>query len=197
LSSPDISLKDLIAAAYGIDRYQISGGPSWVDSDQFEVTAKSPNAASREELLLMLRPLLSERFSLQFHSATKEMRVYALTVVKSDKLQRMKPGDESKAAFNRLGRNWDMSTLARYLTRLGADMPVIDKTGLSGTFNLDLDFEKIVALAAQTGGTPPSDGAMFQGAVEIMERDCGLKLAPTKALVEVLAIDRVNRPSAN
>ena len=94
------------------------------------------NATSGEELLLMLRPLLSDRFRLQFHSATKEMRVYALTVGKADKLQRMKPGDESKPALNRLGRDWDMPTSARYLTRLGADMPVIDKTGLTGAFNL-------------------------------------------------------------
>src|SRR5262249_51263255 len=72
LSIRSISLKDLIAAAYGIETYQISGGPAWVDSDQFEITAKSSSPASREQLLLMLRPLLSDRFRLEIHSTTKK-----------------------------------------------------------------------------------------------------------------------------
>ena len=72
LSIRSISLKDLIAAAYGIEVYQISGGPAWVDSDQFEVIAKSTSPASREQLLLMLGPLLSDRFRLEFHSATRK-----------------------------------------------------------------------------------------------------------------------------
>src|SRR5262245_31932515 len=193
LSIRSISLRDLIAAAYGIENYQISGGPPWVDSDHFEIMAKSTGRASREQLLLMLRPLLSDRFRLEFHSATKEIAAYALTVAQSGKLQRMKSGDESKP--NPFGP--DIPAFARFLTRFGADMPVIDKTGLTGQFNLDLDMRKITEAANDISGTPPSNEGMYRGTLEFVDRQWGLKLIPTKALVDGLVIDRVNRPSAN
>ena len=193
LSIRSISLKDLIAAAYSIEAYQVSGGLAWVDSDQLEVTARSSSPASREQLLLMLRPLLSDRFRLEFHSATKEIPAYALTVGQSGKLQRMKSSEESKP--NPFGP--DMPTFARFLTRFGADMPVIDKTGLTGQFKFDLDMRKIVEVATDISGTPPSNEGMYRGTVEFIDRQWGLKLIPTKAPIEVLVIDRVNRPSAN
>jgi uncharacterized protein (TIGR03435 family) len=145
----------------------------------------------------MLPPLLADRFRLTFHRETKEMRVYALTVAKNGNLQRMKPGEESRPVLNRLGRDWDMPTLARYLAGLGADMPVIDRTGLTGRFNLDLDMEKIIAAAAEIGGTPPSNEGIYQGTVAIMERQCGLKLVPSKAPMDVFVVDGADRPSAN
>jgi uncharacterized protein (TIGR03435 family) len=193
LSIRSISLKDLIAVAYGVEAYQISGGPAWIDSDQFEVIAKSTSPTSREQLLLMLRQLLSDRFRLEFHSATKEIPAYALTVGQSGKLQRMKSGDASKP--NPFGP--DMPTFARFLTRFGADMPVIDKTGLTEQFKFDLDMRKIVEVATDISGTPPSNEGMYRGTVEFIDRQWGLKLIPTKALIDALVIDRVNRPSAN
>jgi len=195
LSIRSISLKDLIAAAYGLQAYQISGGPAWVDSDQFEITAKSTNPASREQLLLMLRALLSDRFRLEFHSATKEIPAYALTVAQSGKLQKMRAGEESKPGP--FAPSPDIPALARYLTRFGADMPVIDKTGLTGQFNLDLDMRKISEAAADISGTPPSNEGLYQATVEFIDRQLGLKLTPTKALIDAFVIDRVNRPSAN
>jgi len=188
LSIRSISLKDLIAAAYGVEAYQISGGPAWIDSDQFEVIAKSTSPTSREQLLLMLRQLLSDRFRLEFHSATKEIPAYALTVGQSGKLQRMKSGDASKP--NPFGP--DMPTFARFLTRFGADMPVIDKTGLTEQFKFDLDMRKIVEVATDISGTPPSNEGMYRGTVEFIDRQWGLKLIPTKALIDALVIDRVN-----
>jgi uncharacterized protein (TIGR03435 family) len=193
LSIRSISLKDLIAAAYGVESYQISGGPAWIDSDQFEVIAKSTSPTSREQLLLMLRQLLSDRFRLEFHSATKEIPAYALTVGQSGKLQRMKSGDASKP--NPFGP--DMPTFARFLTRFGADMPVIDKTGLTEQFKFDLDMRKIVEVATDISGAPPSNEGMYRGTVEFIDRQWGLKLIPTKALIDALVIDRVNRRSAN
>src|SRR5262245_61363859 len=112
LSIRSISLKDFIAAAYGLEAYQIYGGPAWVDSDQFEITAKSTSPATREQLLLMLRALLSDRFRLEFHVATKEIPAYALTVAQSGKLQRVRPGEESKPSL--FAASPDMPALARY-----------------------------------------------------------------------------------
>lgn len=90
-----------------------------------------------------------------------------------------------------------MPTLAPYLTRLGADMPVIDKTGLTGQFNLASIWKKIIAAAAEIGGPPPSNEGMYQSTVAIMGRQCGLKLVPSKAPIEVLVVDQAERPSAN
>ena len=104
----------------------------------------------------------------------------------------MKPGEQSKP--NPFGS--DMPTLARFLSRFGADMPVIDKTGLTGQFKLDLDMTKITEAAADISGTPPTNEGMYRGLVEFIDRQWGLKLIPTKALIEVLVIDRVNRPVA-
>jgi uncharacterized protein (TIGR03435 family) len=143
----------------------------------------------------MLPSLLSDRFSLEFHIATQKLSAYALTVAHEGKLQRIQSGEESKPGF--LHPNSDMPALARYLTRSGADMPVIDKTGLMGQFNLDLDMGKIAEAAVDISGTPPSNEGMYRGTVEFMERQWGLKLVSTNAPVEVLVIDRVNRPSAN
>jgi uncharacterized protein (TIGR03435 family) len=195
LSIRSISLKDLIAAAYGVETYQISGGPAWMDSDQFEINAKSAIPASREQLLRMLPSLLSDRFKLEFHIATQKIPAYALAVAHDGKVQRIPSGEESKPGF--LRPNSDMPALARYLTRLGADMPVIDKTGLTGRFKLDLDMGKIMEAAADISGTPPSNESIYRGTVEFIERQWGLRLVSTNAPVEVLIIDRVNRPSAN
>jgi bla regulator protein blaR1 len=193
------SLKDLIEAAYAIEGYQVSGGPGWLDSARFDVQAKPANAAGREQLLLMLRPLLADRFKLAFHRETRELAVYALVVAKNGpKFHRLTPGAESAPGkVNRLGRNIDLPWFARYLTRFGSDRPVIDKTGLTGSFDLDLDMEKISLAAADAAGGSPTIGNMFEATANAIEGRLGLKLMPTKAPSEVLAIDRAKRPSAN
>jgi uncharacterized protein (TIGR03435 family) len=201
LVTPGATLKEMIAAAYALESYQVSGGAAWADSARFAVEAKPTNGATREQLLPMLQPLLADRFKLAFHRETRQLAVYALVVARNGpKLHRLKPGTESEPGkLNRLGRNVDMAWFARYLTHFGADKPVIDKTGLAGNFDLDLDMEKILAEAASGGaeGTPPGINSIFEATVNALDDRLGLKLAPTKAPVEVLVIDRAERPSAN
>jgi uncharacterized protein (TIGR03435 family) len=199
LSSRGASLKDLIQAAYGIEAYQVSGGPGWVDSARFIVDAKPASPATREQLLQMLRPLLADRFKLAFHRETKEFAVYALVVAKGGpKLHRLAAGTESEPGkLNRLGRNVDLAWFARYLTRFGSDRAVIDRTGLTGNFNLDVDMEKITAAAAEAANGAPGIEHMFEATANILESQLGLKLQPTKAPIEVLIVDRAERPSAN
>jgi hypothetical protein len=71
LSTRSASLKELIAAAYALESYQVSGKAEWLDTARFAVEAKPAAAASREQLLLMLRTLLAERFQLVVHGETK------------------------------------------------------------------------------------------------------------------------------
>jgi len=197
LSARSATLKELIEGAYSLENYQVTGGPEWVDSVRFEVQGKLAGTAGRQQLLLMLRPLLTDRFKLAFHRDTKELQVYALVVAKGAKLKLYQGAEGAPLGMNRLGRNVTMASFASYLAHLGNDLPVIDKTGLTGNYDLDLDMEKIIAAAAaDAGGEPPSIGSMFQATVDAME-NLGLRLVRTKAPVEVLVIDHAERPSPN
>jgi uncharacterized protein (TIGR03435 family) len=73
---------------------------------------------------------------------------------------------------------------------------VIDKTGLTGYFALDLDMEKIMKEAPQSG-EPPSNGGIFEATVNAIQDELGLKLSPTKAPIEILVIDHAEKPTEN
>ena len=74
------TIADLMANAYSVKRSQISGAPNWLDSERFDIVAKVPEGATKEQAKVMLQHLLAERFKLALHRETKEMPVYALVV---------------------------------------------------------------------------------------------------------------------
>ena len=78
------ALRTLVAAAYNLSPVAIAGGPAWVDSDRYDIVAKAPGEVrpNLNEQMSMLRKLLADRFQLTFHREQKELKVYALTVVK-------------------------------------------------------------------------------------------------------------------
>jgi uncharacterized protein (TIGR03435 family) len=204
LTARNAKLTELIKGAYTLEDYQVSGGPAWIDSARFDVDAKSASGAGRDQLLLMLRALLADRFKLAVHRETRELAIYALVVAKGGPKFRALNADEAAcwpgcAASPGKTNHWrqrDLPSLATYLTRLGSDRPVIDKTGLAGHFALDLDIETIMQEAAQNGG-PPANVSIFEATVNAIEDELGLKLTPTKAPIEILVIDHAEKPSAN
>jgi uncharacterized protein (TIGR03435 family) len=195
LAARNATLKELVEGAYSLEKYQVMGGQEWIESVRFEVLGKAAGVANRQQLLLMLQPLLAERFRLTFHRATKEMAVYALVVAKGAKLKTYQGAEGAPLGVNRLGRNVNMADFAKYLTRLGNDLPVIDKTGLTGNYDLDLDMNKIMAAAGAESGNPGIAG-VFQATVDAIE-GLGLRLVRTKAPIEVLVVDHAERPSGN
>jgi uncharacterized protein (TIGR03435 family) len=93
LTAENAPLRLLMQNAYGVQAFQISGGPGWIQSDGYDIEAKGDGKASRDETFLMLRSLLEDRFQLKLHRETKELPVYALTVAKGGlKLQPPKEG---------------------------------------------------------------------------------------------------------
>jgi uncharacterized protein (TIGR03435 family) len=74
------TISDLIVDAYSVKRSQISGGPNWLDSERFDIVAKVPEGATKEQVKAMLQNLLAERFKLTLHRETKELPMYALVV---------------------------------------------------------------------------------------------------------------------
>ena len=74
------TIRDLMVDAYSVKRYQVSGGPNWLDSELFDIVAKVPEGATKEQVKVMLQNLLAERFKLTLHHETKELPMYSLVV---------------------------------------------------------------------------------------------------------------------
>jgi uncharacterized protein (TIGR03435 family) len=156
--------KDVIAFAYNVHDFQISEGPSWVNSEQYDIEAKVPDSVveelrnipldqRREKIRLMVQSLLADRFKLKVRYTTKELPVYVLDVDKNGpKLQESKPGDGLKGPDSRLGPGTisfgrgrisgqviDMKSFVLILSRqLGRT--ILDQTGLKGTYNFALQW---------------------------------------------------------
>jgi uncharacterized protein (TIGR03435 family) len=78
----NVTQRLLLAKAYGVQDYQISG-PGWIDTERYEIVVKVPKGATKEQFMVMLQNLLAERFKLTLHHETKELPLYALVVAKN------------------------------------------------------------------------------------------------------------------
>jgi uncharacterized protein (TIGR03435 family) len=179
--------RDLIARAYSLNRYQIAG-PNWLDEEFYDIVAKSAERVSDSEQRLMLQSMLASRFALTAHLATKEMTCYELVVRKEGlKIQPVVPDETGSRYFPNAtgirGKGISMARLAELLTGK-TDRPVLDKTEVSGAFDIDLKW------AADSDTEGPS---LFTA----VQDQLGLKLQSSKAPIETLAIDHIDRPSKN
>jgi uncharacterized protein (TIGR03435 family) len=202
------TLKALVGAAYNLTPSTISGGPGWIETDGYDILAKTPGEVrpSLDQQMAMLRSLLSDRFKLSFHREQKELSIYALTIAKNGpKLKKSTaPPDQLPVLTNRIfpdhvslpGRNATMAQLGSALQRAVADRPVVDKTGLAGKYDFDVEWTADeTQFGGQIRGTPaqPTSPGLFAA----MQEQLGLRLEATKGPVDTLVIDRVERPSAN
>jgi uncharacterized protein (TIGR03435 family) len=80
----NVQLREIMRLAYRLQSFQVLGGPNWINSNRFDIVAKAENSAAPEQLWLMLRTLLAERFKLAVHNETRELPVFALVVARSD-----------------------------------------------------------------------------------------------------------------
>ncbi len=183
--------------AYSVQDFQLAG-PEWLGSVKFDVVAKIPAGARKDQGPAMMLALLAERFHLAVHRESKEMPAYALVVGKSGpKLQQVEPGGTN---MNNNGNNnsrqitaerVSMAALAETLARI-VEHPVADRTGLQGVYKLKLEY---------TPDNAKSDGP--EGAAEpsiyaALQEQLGLKLQTQKLPVEVIVVDHVERvPTEN
>lgn len=85
LTATNVPLRFMIRTAFDVQDFQIVGGPSWVASDRFDITAKAPDGVvDQEQIRPMLRALLADRFKLVVHNETREMPTYALVMARPD-----------------------------------------------------------------------------------------------------------------
>jgi len=229
------SLRDLIRGAYGIfagDKIasrmlEVVGGPSWLDSDRFDVSAKAEGAAGLQKMIgAMLQTLLEERFQLKVHVEPRDTPVYSLTVAKgTPKLTPTKEGSCVPLDLNNLPKPGDppqplcgiprmsfkngavsgdilgttMEELAGRFLASQVGRPVIDKTGLTGRFDIHLEFVREMPAGMMLNGNsmppPPNDSgapSIFTAVAQL-----GLKLSADKAPIDVIVVDSAQKPSEN
>jgi uncharacterized protein (TIGR03435 family) len=191
-------LTGLLMEAYDMKYYQLSGLPSWADSDRFDIDAKGEGdgTLTKAQAKQMLQTLLAERFQVKVHRETRELPVYALVVGKNG--PKLKESVAEKFSLSMRGTQGveitvskgSMEQLATQLSGSGAERPVLDKTGLTGTYDYTLNW-----IPERDGAPPPdSNGVILSIAVQ---EQLGLKLESLKAAIEILVIDHAAKPSGN
>jgi bla regulator protein blaR1 len=204
-----MTLKRLVMESYDVKAFQVSGGPSWIATERFDISTVSEGAPARFPLAQfrqMLRAVLEDRFQLKVHQETKEMSVYALEVEKSGPKLSEHTGTEQsfRDGYGSLnvtkGRT---AALAEWLSReLGR--VVLDKTNLSG------EYDYVLAYTPEPGqGGPESIGlppdtipaphpettgpSIFTALTEQL----GLRLVSQRGPAQIVVIDSVQKPSPN
>ncbi len=206
-----VSMGYCIRLAYGLSwqRPYEMAGPIWLDPPTgvlVDVVAKTDSPASEEQIKAMLQTLLIERFKLQVHRESRNLPAFELVVAaKSPGLRRAALGGELKVTwgphpFEMQYRNISMAQFALSLGPPMTSRPVVDMTGLDGTFDLDLDLGRYVT-DPETGkqvvnaiGAIDSEGAILRG----VRDQLGLALKTGHTGVDVLVVDHVEKtPSGN
>ena len=202
------TLKLLIAAAYDLNPRTISGGPSWIESDHYDIVAVTPGEVrpTRQEQMSMLRSLLTDRFKLTFHREPKEFSIYQLELSKGGpKLKEtavpndpptVGPGVVYPQRIVMPARNATMGDFASLLQRAILDRPVVDKTGLSGRYDFDLEWAPDETQFGGDGPTAPAD-TPSPPLFSAIQQQLGLRLVATRGPVDALIVDTAERPSAN
>jgi uncharacterized protein (TIGR03435 family) len=197
----------LIEEAYDIRDFQVSGGPDWVNRDQFDITAKAEGDASKAQVRAMLQRLLTERFTLVLRRESKEVNVYTLTVGKAGpKLKEVKLDEDNATRgmrFGGIGRIAGlMATMPQLVVMLSdiklngsaiLDRPVLDRTGLTGVYDFKLEWSAEEQSADRATSANPAAPSIFTA----VQEQLGLKLESTKAPIEFFVIEQAAKPTEN
>ena len=203
------TVRTLLAAAYNLSPNAVLGGPPLVDSDYWEIVAKTPAPQpTPEQQMAMLRQLLADRFRVRFHREPKEMPIYALTVTQGGpklKPTTLNPNADpagppplifvvSLPVLKLAARYASMGDFATLLQR-ALEQPVIDQTGLIGRYDFDLEFTPDETL--YSGAFKGAEDASKPGLLAALHDQLGLKLSATRGPVSALVIDHAEQPSDN
>jgi uncharacterized protein (TIGR03435 family) len=197
------SLKDCIRIAFDVKAVRVApGGPKWVEAQHFDIEAKAASVAGDHEMKAMLRALLLERFKLEVHRETKMSPGYSLVVAKGGLKIRAVPPGPSRISSRRASLNGECASMASLAQALSDAMnrPVIDLTAVPGVFTFQLEWTPDVV---QPGSLTADDedpnvlpdmprGPSISAA---LQDQLGLKLETRKVPLDVLLIDRAERPS--
>ena len=217
-TATNVTLRMLMRSAYGVHDDQIVGGPSWTNSDRFDIVAKAegnqPTSIFRDQARLMLRSVLADRFKLVLHNETRELPIYALVVARGDRKlgPQLQPSDAAECVavkarspipstaadpplpcgggFARTGRLGARgSAVSDLVTSISNAADRLVRDRTELTGNFDWDLQWTPEQFPQT---EPSESVSLFTAIQ---EQLGLKLESTKGPVDVLVIERVEHPS--
>jgi uncharacterized protein (TIGR03435 family) len=188
----NLSVKQIILNAYGIQNHQFSG-PDWLEGDRYNINAKADEKVEYKQLMAMLQTLLAERFKLKVHHESKMVSGYALVVAKSGLKVKPVEGEGSSMNTNNTkltATHVNPERVARYVAGL-LGQPVVDQTEVKDSFTFVLEYadprpgreEK-----SETGATLPT---IFTALNETL----GLKLEPRKVPIDFVVVDHVEKPT--
>lgn len=194
-SGKNLTIQNLLRMAYGLQDYQISGGPDWINSAGFDIDAKAAAGEDvpRDQVLEMIQSLLADRFSLVLHRETQEVPVYNLVVGKNGvRIQTADSGAEPDRTLRMGHLNAHKTSMANLAVLLAFDLkrPVKDETGLKGDFAFTLEWA--LGLGEADAGQP-SAPSLFTA----VQEQLGLKLESARGPVDVFVIDHLDKPSEN
>jgi len=205
-SAYSMTLRELIMMAYRVDAREIAGGPAWMATDEYDIEAVADDGVQvNEHLGELLQKLMADRFQLALHREQRMLPAYALTVAKGgSKLKAAEAGGGQGAGCEHMGvcnfRKVPLAQFTRWLSFVVLDRPVVDKTGITGTFDFSLrwtpdesQFSALGLRAPTAADNPNAPPPLF----EAIEEQLGLKLEPEKIPAEVLVIEKVERPTEN
>jgi uncharacterized protein (TIGR03435 family) len=196
-----VSAFGLVLYAYNLKRYQVSMPPSWRSDTFFDIVAKAEDnrTPTKDEFRQMVQLLLADRFQLKVHRESRETPVYSLVVGKNGlKLKESAPDASAMGRLEVVGRNYQvtrpkatMDDVVFEITGSFVDRPVLNRTGLTGMYDLRLVYTP--NLRSRASEPDPSDISIFTA----VQEQLGLKLVPEKAMVEILVVEKVEKPSEN
>jgi uncharacterized protein (TIGR03435 family) len=191
LRASNASLKMLIRSAYGVQADQIVGGPKWLDSDRYDIEAKTGHPIKGADEEPFLQHLLADRFQLRTHTEKRELTVYRLEVAKTGFL--LKPSQANGSQIHSShGAGHDQISVIRigihqFAGMLGKSLGRIvqDDTGLTGDYDFTLTWD------------PDGSSATVPSLFAALQEQMGLRLESGKAIMDVLVIDSAEKASEN
>jgi uncharacterized protein (TIGR03435 family) len=219
----NIGLVGIIGKAYDVKYYQISG-PSWFDSERYDIVANVPPGTTVEQFRVMLQDLLADRFHLKLHKETKEMSIYSLGIARNGpKLKKAMPDpppDPNDAADGapmagggKMAKDADGYPMAITSTPAGSFARLANKEHMQWLVDmlagqtrrpvvdatgLTEEYDFSLSWIPRPPDAPPAEDAIGPDIFTALQQQLGLKLEPKKGPIEVLIVDRAEKvPTAN
>ncbi len=218
-----VTLRDMLMSAWGVQSFQILGGPSWMDATKFDVSAKAESRPRPEELRLMYQALLRDRFQLAVHREARQLPIYSLVLSRKDGslgpglVKRdeggCQPGAAAKpaaktdvkspgcggmrtSAHQIIAESTPITSLAPALARI-LGTTVTDLSGLAGYFDINLQWTQDETQPPPTGDGVPEASLDAPSLFTALKEQLGLKLEKGRGPVETIVVDHVEKPSDN
>jgi uncharacterized protein (TIGR03435 family) len=221
----NLPVRFMIRFAYNVQDFQISGGPSWMNTDAYDINAKAPEIAGLQQIRPLLQTLLEDRFKLVVHHETKEVLTYELLPSKSglkvtpskdgscvvpDPNNLPKPGEPLPHFCGNIGMRANLIEayavpMDRFVATLSTVLgrAVIDKTGIKRDVDIHLEFTPDEINGGPAFGptdpaaTPPVADLSRPSIFVAVQEQLGLKLETKKAPGDLLVVNQLERPSEN